>query len=127
MTSLFAQEIRLSKRHEEIVSQRLKLLQQMESKFEDQNKEKASQIQAAEAAFKRNLSLLKDIEAAEKSLQTRSHSLPPPEVVSLETLYWASVEEYIPKWEQFLLGRAPYPIGVENQNEAENTIRNKAQ
>ncbi|XP_006089105.1 uncharacterized protein C3orf14 homolog [Myotis lucifugus] len=127
MTSLFAQEIRLSKRHEEIVSQRLKLLQQMESKFEDQNKEKASQIQAAEAAFKRNLSLLKDIEAAEKSLQTWSHPLPPPEVVSLETLYWASVEEYIPKWEQFLLGRAPYPIGVENQNEAENTIRNKAQ
>ncbi|XP_015413729.1 PREDICTED: uncharacterized protein C3orf14 homolog [Myotis davidii] len=127
MTSLFAQEIRLSKRHEEIVSQRLKLLQQMESEFEDQNKEKASQIQAAEAAFKRNLRLLKDIEAAEKSLQTRSHPLPPPEVVSLETLYWASVEDYIPKWEQFLLGRAPYPIGVENQNEAENTIRNKAQ
>ncbi|XP_059519075.1 centrosomal protein 15 kDa isoform X1 [Myotis daubentonii] len=127
MTSLFAQEIRLSKRHEEIVSQRLKLLQQMESKFEDQNKEKAAQIQAAEAAFKRNLRLLKDIEAAEKSLQTRSHPLPPPEVVSLETLYWASVEDYIPKWEQFLLGRAPYPIGVENQNEAENTIRNKAQ
>lgn len=31
----------------------------MKSKFEDQNKEKASQIQAAEAAFKRNLSLLK--------------------------------------------------------------------
>ncbi|XP_036187592.1 uncharacterized protein C3orf14 homolog isoform X1 [Myotis myotis] len=127
MTSLFAQEIRLSKRHEEIVSQRLKLLQQMESKFEDQNKEKASQIQAAEAAFKRNFRLLKDIEAAEKSLQTRSHPLPPPEVVSLETLYWASVEDYIPKWEQFLLGRAPYPMGVENQNEAENTIRNKAQ
>lgn len=43
-----------------------------------------------------------------------------------QTLYWASVEEYIPKWEQFLLGRAPYPIGVENQIEAENTIQNKA-
>ncbi|XP_058418290.1 centrosomal protein 15 kDa isoform X4 [Diceros bicornis minor] len=102
MTSLFAQEIRLSKKHEEIVSQRLMLLQQMENKFGDQNKEKASQMQAAETAFKRNLSLLK-------------------------TLYWASVEEYIPKWEQFLLGRAPYPIGVENQNEAENNIQNEAQ
>ncbi|KAB1264340.1 uncharacterized protein Cadr_000020519, partial [Camelus dromedarius] len=68
-----------------------------------------------------------DIEAAEKSLQTRIHPLPRPEVVSLETLYWASVEEYIPKWEQFLLGRAPYPIGVENQNEAENTIQKEAQ
>ncbi|XP_036286558.1 uncharacterized protein C3orf14 homolog [Pipistrellus kuhlii] len=127
MTSLFAKELRLSKRHEEIVSQRIKFLQQRKSKLGDQNKEKASQTQAAEAAFKRNLSLLKDIEAAEKSLQIRSHPLPPPEVVSLETLYWASVEEYIPKWEQFLLGRAPHPIGVENQDEAENTIRNKAQ
>uniref|UniRef100_A0A8D1Y6E2 Uncharacterized protein n=1 Tax=Sus scrofa TaxID=9823 RepID=A0A8D1Y6E2_PIG len=126
MTSLFAEEICLSKRHEEIVSQRLMLLQQMENKLGDQNKEKASQRQAAENAFKRNLSLLKDIEAAEESLQTRIHALPPPEVVSLETLYWSSVEEYIPKWEQFLLGRAPYPIGVENQIEAENTIQNKA-
>nr|KAF6419986.1 hypothetical protein HJG59_001866 [Molossus molossus] len=109
------------------LSRRLKLLQQMKSKFGDQNKEKASQIQAAETAFKRNLSLLKDIEAAEKSLQTCIHPLPPPEVVSLETLYWASVEDYLPKWEQFLLGRAPHPIAVETQNEAENTIGNKAQ
>ncbi|XP_037019278.1 uncharacterized protein C3orf14 homolog isoform X1 [Artibeus jamaicensis] len=121
-----AQEIRLSKRHEEIVLQRLKLLQQMKSKFGDKNKEKASQIQAAEAAFKRNLSLLKDIEGAEKFLQARIHPFPPPEVVSLETLYWASVEEYIPKWKQFLLGRVPYPIGVENQNEAENEAEVKA-
>ncbi|XP_037019292.1 uncharacterized protein C3orf14 homolog isoform X3 [Artibeus jamaicensis] len=108
------------------VLQRLKLLQQMKSKFGDKNKEKASQIQAAEAAFKRNLSLLKDIEGAEKFLQARIHPFPPPEVVSLETLYWASVEEYIPKWKQFLLGRVPYPIGVENQNEAENEAEVKA-
>ncbi|XP_069329861.1 centrosomal protein 15 [Eulemur rufifrons] len=127
MTSLFVQEIRLSKRHEEIVSQRLMLLQQMENKFGDQNTEKASQLQAAETAFKRNLSLLKDIEAAEKSLETRIHPIPRPEVVSLETRYWASVEEHIPKWEQFLLGRAPYPIDAENQNEAEKSIQNEAQ
>ncbi|XP_075854954.1 centrosomal protein 15 [Microcebus murinus] len=127
MTSLFVQEIRLSKRHEEIVSQRLMLLQQMENKCGDQNTEKASQLKAAETAFKRNLSLLKDIEAAEKSLETRIHPIPRPEVVSLETRYWASVEEHIPKWEQFLLGRAPYPIDVENQNEAEKSIQNEAQ
>ncbi|XP_059246066.1 centrosomal protein 15 kDa isoform X1 [Mustela nigripes] len=84
MTSLFAQEIHLSKRHEEIVSQRLMLLQQMDNKFIDENKGKASQMQAAETAFKRNLSLLMDIEAAEKSLQTRIHPIPSPEVVSLE-------------------------------------------
>ncbi|NP_001278872.1 centrosomal protein 15 isoform b [Homo sapiens] len=59
MTSLFAQEIRLSKRHEEIVSQRLMLLQQMENKLGDQHTEKASQLQTVETAFKRNLSLLK--------------------------------------------------------------------
>uniref|UniRef100_A0A8C9QIL7 Chromosome 3 open reading frame 14 n=1 Tax=Spermophilus dauricus TaxID=99837 RepID=A0A8C9QIL7_SPEDA len=127
MTSFFAQEVRLSKRHEEIVSQRLILLQQMQNKFGNQNTENGSQLQAAETAFKRNLSLLKDIEAAEKSLQTRIHPDPRPEVVSLETRYWASVEEYIPKWEQFLLGRAPYPIGVENQNKAENTLQNETQ
>ena len=59
MTSLFAQEIRLSKRHEEIVSQRLMLLQQMENKPEDQNKGRDSQTQAAKAALQRNVSLLK--------------------------------------------------------------------
>ncbi|KAM6176846.1 centrosomal protein 15 [Erethizon dorsatum] len=127
MTSLFTQEIHLSKRHEKIVSQRLMLLQKMENKFGDQNTEKASQLLAAETAFKRNLSLLKDIKAAEKSLQSKIHPHPPPEVVSLEARYWASVEEYIPKWKQFLLGQAPYPISVENQNETENTILNEAQ
>lgn len=43
-----------------------------------------------------------------------------------QTLYWASVEEYIPKWEQFLLGRAPYPASSENGNEAEDTIQRRA-
>lgn len=28
-----------------------------------------------------------------------------------QTLYWASVEESLPKWEQFLLGRAEAPVG----------------
>nr|XP_006063043.1 uncharacterized protein C3orf14 homolog isoform X4 [Bubalus bubalis] len=84
MTSLFTQEIRLSKRHEKIVSQRLMLLQRMENKPEDQNKGRASQTQAAKAALQRNVSLLKDIEAAEKSLQTRMHPALPPEVAALE-------------------------------------------
>ncbi|XP_010588006.1 centrosomal protein 15 [Loxodonta africana] len=123
MIPLFAQEVRLSKRHEKVVSQRLMLLQQMKNKYGDQNTDKASQSQAAETAYKRNLSLLNDIEAAAKSLQTRIHPLPRPEVVSLEARYWASVKEYIPKWEQFLLGKAPYPIGAENQNEAEKEVQ----
>uniref|UniRef100_A0A8C6E602 Centrosomal protein 15 n=1 Tax=Moschus moschiferus TaxID=68415 RepID=A0A8C6E602_MOSMO len=127
MTSLLTQEIRLSKRHEEIVSQRLMLLQRMENKSEDQNKGKASSTQAAKAALQRNVRLLKDIEAAEKSLQTRIHPVLPSEVAALETLYWASVEEYIPKWEQFLLGRALYPASSKNGNEAEDTIQKRAQ
>uniref|UniRef100_A0A286YD67 Centrosomal protein 15 n=1 Tax=Mus musculus TaxID=10090 RepID=A0A286YD67_MOUSE len=99
MASLFTQEIHLSKRHEEILSQRLMLLQKMKNKFGDENTERASLLQATETASRRNLRLLK------------------PSMLSLETRYWASVEEHIPKWELFLLGRAPYPIGAENQNE----------
>ncbi|ERE88889.1 hypothetical protein H671_1g2728 [Cricetulus griseus] len=121
MTSLITQEIHLSKRHEEIVSQRLMLLQKMKNNFGDQNTERACLLQATETASKRNLSLLQDIEASEKSLQTRLKPYPQP-----ATRYWASVEEYVPKWEQFLLGRAPYPIGGEIQNEAGYTIQNEA-
>ncbi|XP_052590092.1 uncharacterized protein C3orf14 homolog isoform X3 [Peromyscus californicus insignis] len=100
MTSLFTQEVHLSKRHEEIVSQRLMLLQKRKNNFGDQNTERACLLQATETASKRNLSLL-------------------------QTRYWASVEEHVPKWEQFLLGRAPYPIGGENENEAGNTVQNE--
>ncbi|XP_053421905.1 uncharacterized protein C3orf14-like [Nycticebus coucang] len=127
MTSLFVQEIFLSERHEETVSQRLMLLQQMDDEFRDQNMEKAFQLQTAETAFKRYLSLLKDVGIAEKSLEIRIYPIPQPEVVSLGIPYWALVEEHIPKWEQFLLRRAPYSLGVENQNEAENTIPHGAE
>ncbi|CAD7688749.1 unnamed protein product [Nyctereutes procyonoides] len=107
---------------EEIVSQRL-LLQQMENKLVDENKEKASQMQVVETAFT-DKKKKKDTKATEKSLQTQIHPTPPPKLISLETLYWAS-KEYILKWEQFLLGHATYPIGVEN--EAESTIQNEMQ
>jgi hypothetical protein len=117
MASLFTQEIHLSKRHEEIVSQRLMLLQKMKNKFGDENTERASLLQATETASRRNLRLLQDIDAAEEAFQTKLIPHPQPSMLSLETRYWASVEEHIPKWELFLLGRAPYPIGAENQNE----------
>ncbi|XP_052046298.1 uncharacterized protein C3orf14 homolog isoform X1 [Apodemus sylvaticus] len=118
MTSLFTQEIHLSKRHEEIVSQRLMLLQKMKNKFGDQNAERTSLLQATEIASRRNLQLLQDIDAAEKAFQTKLIPHPQPVVLSLETRYWASVEEHVPKWEPFLLGRALYPVRTENQNEA---------
>ncbi|CAH7350714.1 3830406C13Rik [Phodopus roborovskii] len=105
------------------VSQRLMLLQKMKNNFGDQNTERACLLQATETASKRNLRLLQDIEAAEKSLQTRLKPHPQPAVRSLETRYWASVEEHVPKWEQFLLGKAPYPVGGENQNEYESPLK----
>ncbi|KAL1780878.1 hypothetical protein HispidOSU_018174 [Sigmodon hispidus] len=99
------------------VSQRLMLLQKMKNNFGDQNIERASLLQATETASKRNQNLLQDIEAAEKSLQARLKPHPQPAIRSLETCYWASVEEHFPKWEHFLLGKAPYPIGDEDQKE----------
>ncbi|XP_050995667.1 uncharacterized protein C3orf14 homolog isoform X1 [Acomys russatus] len=63
MTSLFTQEIHLSKRHEAIVSQRLMLLQKMRNKFGDQNTQRASLLQASETASKRNLTLLQTWES----------------------------------------------------------------
>ncbi|XP_029456863.1 uncharacterized protein C3orf14 homolog [Rhinatrema bivittatum] len=112
MKSYLAQEVDLSKIHEDILSQRVKLLQQMERRLENQEAEKKIQSQAADLAYKRNQTLLNDIEVAGKRLHTRAHLLPHPNILNLETQYWASVEEIIPKWEQFLLGKAQAPIGV---------------
>ncbi|XP_013916411.1 PREDICTED: uncharacterized protein C3orf14 homolog isoform X2 [Thamnophis sirtalis] len=116
MASYLAQEIQLAKQHEEIVSRRLVLLQQMESHLRDKDAEQAWHTQEADAAHKRNVSLLKDIEAAAKNLQSREHLLLHPEIVNLETLYWAKVEEAIPKWEPFFLGRTQAPIGFKKKS-----------
>ncbi|XP_067396231.1 centrosomal protein 15 isoform X2 [Emydura macquarii macquarii] len=115
MASYLAKEVQLARRHEEILSQRLVLLQQMENHLGDKKTEKTWQTQAADAASKRNAALLNDIEVAEKQLRARVHLQPHPDIVKLETLYWASVEESIPKWEQFLLGRAETPVGFKKK------------
>ncbi|XP_032997206.1 uncharacterized protein C3orf14 homolog [Lacerta agilis] len=112
MASYLAQEVQLAKRHEEILSQRMVLLQQMESHLGDKEAEKTWQIQEADAAHKRNVALLNDIKTAGEKLQSREHLLLHPDIVNLETLYWAKVEESIPKWEPFFLGRTQAPIGV---------------
>lgn len=39
-----------------------------------------------------------------------------------QTLYWASIKESLPKWEQFLLGRAEVPIGFKKMKTAEQNI-----
>ncbi|XP_074861825.1 centrosomal protein 15 [Carettochelys insculpta] len=116
MASYLAQEVQLARRHDKILSQRSVLLQQMENHLGDKKTEHTLQMLAADAAYKRNAALLNDIEATEKRLQARIHLQSHPDIVKIETLYWASVEESIPKWEQFLLGRAQTPVGFEKKN-----------
>lgn len=57
------------------------LLQQMENKFIDENKGKASQMQAAETAFKRNLSLLM-VSFHDLSIETFSPPLQKKKILS---------------------------------------------
>ncbi|XP_006001181.1 centrosomal protein 15 [Latimeria chalumnae] len=106
MASYLAQEVELSRRHEEILAQRVALLQQVESQLEDQKNGKKLKAEESEAAHKRNVVLLHDLEKAEETLSVQARMLPHPDTVKLETRYWASVEEKLPKWEQFLLGKA---------------------
>uniref|UniRef100_A0A8C6JZB0 Uncharacterized protein n=1 Tax=Melopsittacus undulatus TaxID=13146 RepID=A0A8C6JZB0_MELUD len=87
MSSYLAQEVHLARRYEEILSQRSELLQQMETYLGDKKTKKTWQTQAADAAHKRNATLLNDIEAAEKKLQERVHLHPHPDTVKLETRY----------------------------------------
>ncbi|KAM9100622.1 uncharacterized protein C3orf14 homolog isoform X1 [Sarcophilus harrisii] len=120
----FAKEVRLTKKHEEILAQRLLLLQEMENDHIGQKTEKkASHIKAAKLAYKRNKSLLNDIRTLEEKLEKKLHLRSYPEMVNLQTLYWALVEEQAPKWEQFLLGRTQYLTGVIYQNPAGNDIK----
>ncbi|XP_054243604.1 uncharacterized protein C3orf14 homolog [Indicator indicator] len=122
MSSYLAQELHLARRHKEILSQRSELLQQMEAYLGDKKTKKTWQTQAADAAHKRNAALLNDIKAAEKRLQERVCLLPHPDTVKLETLYWASIKESLPKWEQFLLGRAEVPIGYKKTKTTKQNI-----
>jgi len=39
-----------------------------------------------------------------------------------QTLYWASVKESLPNWEEFLLGRAEYPIGIKKLKTTKQNI-----
>ncbi|XP_009951529.1 PREDICTED: uncharacterized protein C3orf14 homolog [Leptosomus discolor] len=123
MSSYLAQEVHLARRHEEILSQRSELLQQMETYLGDKKTKKTWQTQAADAAHKRNAALLNDIGAAEKKLQSRLCFLHHLFFLYLsQTLYWASIKESLPKWEQFLLGRAEVPVGFKKMKTAKQNI-----
>ncbi|KAJ1110130.1 hypothetical protein NDU88_007485 [Pleurodeles waltl] len=115
MPKYLSQEVELSRRHNDILSQRAVLLRQMETHLENFKSESESCREAYCAARVRNQTLLKDIELAERSLHGKTLLKFNPDVVNLETCYWASIEESIPRWEHFLLGRTHSPVGVGKQ------------
>ncbi|XP_007500057.1 uncharacterized protein C3orf14 homolog isoform X2 [Monodelphis domestica] len=124
MMSYFAKEVQLTKKHEEILAQRLLLLQEMENDHGNQKTgKKTSHVKAAKLAQKRNRSLLQDIRTLEKRFEKEAHSRPPPELTNLQILYWALVEKQAPKWEQALLGRARRPAGARSWNQAGNDLQ----
>ncbi|XP_056590157.1 uncharacterized protein C3orf14 homolog isoform X2 [Triplophysa dalaica] len=108
MASAAQEEFELGKKDEEILEKRALLLQQMEALYEQQKAKKKQQCLMSQAAHKRNAQILQDFENVEKNLHTRQ--LLHPDVIHLETRYWASVEQKLPEWEQYLLGKGQAPV-----------------
>ncbi|XP_005155908.1 centrosomal protein 15 [Danio rerio] len=108
MASYTVEEFELSQKHEDILGKRALLLQQMEAHYEQQRAKRKQQFLMCQAAKQRNAQILKDLENVEKNLQTRQ--LLHPNIISLETRYWASVERNLPEWEQYLLGKGQPPL-----------------
>ncbi|XP_069592021.1 centrosomal protein 15 [Ranitomeya imitator] len=84
-------------------------------RFEDMmisDEQQESYSKLSEAAHRRNQALLRDFRETEKSLRRRSRVPPNRSVVKLESQYWESVEQELPKWEQFLLGKSELPFGM---------------
>uniref|UniRef100_UPI0037E7BAE7 centrosomal protein 15 n=1 Tax=Semicossyphus pulcher TaxID=241346 RepID=UPI0037E7BAE7 len=97
----------LIEKHEEILERRAELLEQMESRREQLKIQRTKQVEKSEAARHRNITLLQDLQKIEDRL--RGRQLPRPHLLALETRYWASVEQSVPAWEHFLLGKGPHP------------------
>ncbi|KAK2821250.1 hypothetical protein Q7C36_020593 [Tachysurus vachellii] len=112
MASISHDELRLSKKHEEILGKRVVLLQQMEICYEQQKAKKKHHATMSQAARERNAEILEDFQKAEERLRTRP--LLHPDVLSLQTRYWASVDRKLPEWESYLLGKSQAPMSEEN-------------
>ncbi|XP_072506297.1 centrosomal protein 15 isoform X4 [Notamacropus eugenii] len=88
----FAKEVQLTKKHEEILAQRLLLLEEMEKEHGGQKTEKkASYLKAAKLANKRNQSLLNDIRTLEEKLEKNAHLQSQIEMVNLQASKISSV------------------------------------
>ncbi|XP_056293038.1 uncharacterized protein C3orf14 homolog isoform X1 [Pseudoliparis swirei] len=107
MSAPLPQDTELIEKHEGILGRRAELLEQMESLREQLKIQRRQQVEESEVARHRNSTLLQDLQKIEVRLKGRQ--LPRPNLLALETRYWVSVEEYIPAWEHFLLGKGPHP------------------
>ncbi|KAL2091416.1 hypothetical protein ACEWY4_013679 [Coilia grayii] len=97
----------LSQTHEDILAKRAELLEQMKIQYQQQKAKRKQQTAQSKAAHERNAKLLGDLKTLEDKLRMKQP--PHPDLLTLETRYWASVEEKLPEWEPFLLGRGPAP------------------
>ncbi|XP_066554026.1 centrosomal protein 15 isoform X2 [Amia ocellicauda] len=107
------------------ICRRAALLQQMENQYKDQKNKKKDYTVLADGAQKRNAKLIEDMQAMTDRLKARP--LLHPDVVNLETRYWASVEEKIPEWEQFLLGKIQPPVDARKQVRQKGTSKDNQQ
>ncbi|XP_070815404.1 centrosomal protein 15 [Chaetodon trifascialis] len=122
MFTSLPEEMELIEKHEEILGRRAELLEEMESRREQLKIERRQQATQSEAARQRNSALLQDLQKIEDRLSGKH--LPRPYLLALETRYWASVEESIPVWEQFLLGKGPHP--TDGPGKPHGTTKQKA-
>uniref|UniRef100_A0A8C5Q6E2 Centrosomal protein 15 n=1 Tax=Leptobrachium leishanense TaxID=445787 RepID=A0A8C5Q6E2_9ANUR len=113
--SYLAKEVELSKRHDAVMKERVKLLEEMRICQEQQVEKMKNYSIGIEAAGLRNLSILQDLKVAERKLKKREQCKSQPMIVNLEDRYWESIEEELPKWEQFLLGKTPSPFGIKQE------------
>ncbi|XP_056384256.1 uncharacterized protein C3orf14 homolog isoform X2 [Hyla sarda] len=88
MAFFSSREAELQKLHEAIIAEKNKVHEEM--KISDEQQE--SYILLSEAAHSRNQALL-------------------------HNKYWKSVEQELPKWEQFLLGKAQFPFGMKHDQQ----------
>ncbi|KAM8930776.1 centrosomal protein 15 [Pelodytes ibericus] len=110
--SYLTREAELLKQHEAILIEKAKIQEEMKIQ-EDQHADARNILSLrADAAHSRNRSILQDLQMAEEKLKVMSRSSPHPTVITLEDRYWESIEEEIPKWEQFFLGKAHAPFGM---------------
>ncbi|KTG26104.1 hypothetical protein cypCar_00039680 [Cyprinus carpio] len=109
MASYTHEEFELSQKHEDILGERALLLLHLEAHYEQQKAKTKQQCLMSQAVKERNAQILKDLQNAEKNLQTKQ--LLHPDIINLETHYWASVERKLPEWKQYLPGKGQLPTG----------------